>query len=84
MSMYYQLLCGRHADVKSGRSYTAGDIVKSEGNLVAAFGANKFRKLSDEEAQDYIPCCMSKCVRTEPVMGAEQPKRKRVKRKVKA
>jgi len=87
MANYFQLLIGKHFDATTGKKFTAGDIIgPTERNLVKSFGADKFRKLSDEESQDYIPCCMSNCVRTFPEMPVEEPKRKRIKakRKVKA
>lgn len=68
---YFQLLIGKHYDARTGKSYTAGDIVKSDDNLVAAFGSDKFRKLSAKEvAEMQIP--------------KAKPKRKRVKAKRKS
>ena len=64
---YFQLLVGIHYDARTGRSYTAGDIVADEGNLVKAFGSDKFRKLSDKEI-------------TSMQIPDAKPKRKKVKR----
>lgn len=73
--MYFQLLAGLHSDIVNHKTYSAGDIVPSDKDLVAAFGSSKFRRLSEQEVAALEPeqecCCMSKCVRTEPVMGDE-------------
>lgn len=41
----YRLLMGRHQEVKGGELYKRGDVFKSDRDLVALFGKNRFERV---------------------------------------
>lgn len=82
--MFFQLLCGIHNDLRSGKRFTAGDIVPCDHDLVQAFGSNKFRRLSDKEVAQLQPADEGVASQTPLDDEAEadgQPRRKHHKKK---
>ena len=71
--MHFQLLIGIYNDIRTGQHFTAGDIIKTDADLVKSFGSDKFRRLSNKE--------IAAMQNQDEIAGTEQPKRKRVKRK---
>ena len=47
--MFFQLLYGIH--LEHGVKHTAGDVFESNNDLVASFGSDKFRRLSEQEVK---------------------------------